>query len=293
MLGVSFLLVSILAPVTLIFILANTYYTGTKNFKLSAISLNLVQLTQFISVVSIAYLTSDILYSISAFLISTIIANLISIFFILNKYKNYIGLNHIDITESALEDAGASKLNVSSIFSGFVYQLDKLLLFHFVGAAQLAIYSIVLAISDQLRAPFKAVSSIFLPRMSENNTNKSKVLKLFTLMTLFSVILTAFLISINPYIFKYIFPKYIDYTYLANAASLIIIFSSGSILMTFLQARKNFEIINNNAILMTILMLALYPIAALYQSLLMFIVFRNVIGGLCVSYLLYKVVRLK
>lgn len=292
-LAISFLLMSALAPITLLYMLANTYYIGTKKFKLSSLSLNLVQVFQFTSIVSTAYLTEDFLYTAMAFLTSTIIANTASILYVLHKIKEYRAEHEVSADESKLEEAGANKLNFSSIISGLAYQSDKLLLFHFVGAAQLAIYSIALAISDQARTPFKIIASIFLPRMSENNSSKKNAYKLFAFMTFLSVSTSILIIIINPYVFKYIFPKYLEFVNLANAAATILIFSSASILITFLQSKKQFDVINSNQILMTILMLVLYPIAAFYQSVILFIIIRNFVAGVCFGYILYKVIRLK
>lgn len=293
LLSLGFLLTIFTTITTLLTPLASGFYIGKKRIIFNTNIILAVTIFQVFSVLLVSYLAKNIFLTLTFYLLTTSIGYGLSIIYAYRKNKSEIGIKNISESEEKYEEQSASTLNITSIVSSFAYNLDKLLLFHFVGAIQLAVYSIVLAISDQLRTPFKALSGILLPRLALNQDSKNKALIVFFIITIISSLITIIFFFINPYIFRYIFPKYIDYIFISNLSLLILPLSGGGILSTYLQSQKDYKTLNNNIIIMTSSMIVLYTISSFFKSLEMFIISRNLTALICFVYILYRFYKIK
>ena len=290
-LGFGFFFASLLAPVLCVSTLVNIYYMGRKNFKMFALAQNFVDLSQFLAVAILAYLSSNFILIISGYLILTLIVNFIIIWKSYSDDKSEAVHNKI-ITENSEETKMQSKLNVSGIVMAFTYQLDKLLIFHFIGAVPLAIYSIVTAISDQARTPTKAITSALFPRMTSPTFTKKKLYFIFFLLILFCLAIFTFLILTYPIIFYYIFPKYQEYIYLANIASIGILFAPTQILYLYCQSKGDLKTLNTYANLNTIMQIVFF-IPAVFLGLIYFFYAKILINILSTIYISNQVRRIK
>lgn len=103
-------------------------------------------------------------------------------------------------------------LSFMGILGGLANNLDQILLFQFVGPAQLAIYNFATGIPDQLKGPLKNLDSMLQARFAnhfsghirENMRNKS------LLLLGFGIVCAAIYIPLAPYIFEILFPRYMD-----------------------------------------------------------------------------------
>jgi O-antigen/teichoic acid export membrane protein len=91
-------------------------------------------------------------------------------------------------------------------------QIDKILIFHFLGAAELAIYSIAIAPPEQIKALLKNIKNLALPKFSEKSISEikktiyQKMAKLFLIL----IFIVGIYWFIAPYIFKMFFPQYLE-----------------------------------------------------------------------------------
>ncbi len=119
-------------------------------------------------------------------------------------------------------------LSFVNVFNTVAQQTDNIVAFHYFGAVQLAIYVFASTIPERLNTVVKSVSQLALPRFSTSNiedirrTIVSKTIRLL----LFGLCISTVYAFAAPYIFKILFPAYLDsvpYTQVyAFAASLII-----------------------------------------------------------------------
>ncbi len=102
-------------------------------------------------------------------------------------------------------------LSVMGILGGIADNLDQILVFHYIGAVELAIYNFAAAIPDQIKGPLKTFDAMvqagFVKRTKKEieSTMGNKFLWFF----IFSVIVTVAYILSAPFIFTFLFPKYI------------------------------------------------------------------------------------
>ncbi len=102
-----------------------------------------------------------------------------------------------------------SAMNVLSAVAG---QLDKLLIFQHLGAAQLAIYAVSQIPVANIRAVFKQMAQVSYPKYSSKSIVEIHA-SIYHKMTLFSIpiaIVVVAYIVMAQYIFNLFFPKYIE-----------------------------------------------------------------------------------
>lgn len=203
-LAYSMLAVGLFQPLLNSANLFNSFLYGKKSFKESVL-LHVIRSILFVLViVSTLFLTDDpLLIVIVYFTIHTVVAN---IFYFTTKHKHKPN-NHIDPKTSSY----GKHLSVMYALAAIAYQIDKLLVFHFLGATQLAIYVFAIAIPDQLKASLKSLSDLILPKFAEKNKledlRTSVASKTLRAALLFSLI-TIVYIAIAPYLFSILFPAY-------------------------------------------------------------------------------------
>jgi O-antigen/teichoic acid export membrane protein len=101
-------------------------------------------------------------------------------------------------------------LSAIGILSGVAGSLDQILLFHFVSAADLAIYAFSIGILDQIKGPLKMLDSMMQARFAGRNASDitsgigNKMFWMFV--TAVAVIGTYYVAA--PWIYKLLFPTY-------------------------------------------------------------------------------------
>ncbi len=102
-------------------------------------------------------------------------------------------------------------LSVIGFVSGIASYLDKLLVFHYVGAADLAVYTIALAPVEQVKGLFKNIPSLALPVLSHKTMpelDASLYRRILQLMAIGAACAIIYLI-VAPYAYPILFPKYL------------------------------------------------------------------------------------
>lgn len=105
-------------------------------------------------------------------------------------------------------------------------QLDKLLVFHFLGAIQLAIYAFALAPIKQLRSHNKILKSLALPKFVQNDISTLKATlpqKLFLYFLVLILLVTLYILA-APLLYKFLFPQYIDAVLYSQVLALTLLF---------------------------------------------------------------------
>lgn len=104
-------------------------------------------------------------------------------------------------------------LTWSSLFTTAIAgQLDKIILFHYLGAVELAIYSFAILIPDQLKVFLKHISTLALPKLATRSRRDIKntfLRKVFHLAVLVGAGAAVYIIA-APWIYKFFFGQYVD-----------------------------------------------------------------------------------
>ncbi len=133
-------------------------------------------------------------------------------------------------------------LSIMGILGGLAEQIDSILVFHYLGAAELALYTFATALPEQIRGVLKNSYSLMLPKLSARSVTETKTalprrLLQVTFLTVSAVVAYAL---VAPIIFHAFFPKYIEAIPYSQIYAIMIIFSTAGIIpMTSLQVTKN------------------------------------------------------
>ncbi len=146
-------------------------------------------------------------------------------------YKRTVDVYHPD---AAKKDPGMMRyskhLSFLGVLGGIAGNLDQVLLFHYVGAAELATYNFATAILDQTGGPLKTVSSMITARYATHSDKSiadniwNKVFLLFLL----GVAIIVVYIPLAPIIYRFLFPGYVDsipYSQVYALSMLSVVFS--------------------------------------------------------------------
>jgi O-antigen/teichoic acid export membrane protein len=158
--------------------------------------------------------------------------------FVLNRLTRTIYSGSIAVDEEAR--AYSFHLSAMNAVGAVSFQLDKILTFHYLGAAQLAIYSFSVAMPQQIRQLQKHVATLVFPKFSEQPFNQirkhiaAKALRMFIVV---SVIVLVY-ITVAPFIFRLFFPHYLDSIIYSQLYALVLLTSPIVLFKQALTAHK-------------------------------------------------------
>ncbi|MBD3311262.1 MAG: oligosaccharide flippase family protein [Candidatus Magasanikbacteria bacterium] len=204
-LGFCFLIAGTLAPTTNGLIVHGSFLKGRKLFKQSAIYSTIIQVSSAILIIITLIFYPKVTYLITVFYLSSLI---IQTFFSIYIYKKF----KLNKKRAADTISFGKHLTIIDFFGTITNNIDKIIMWHFLGAAQLAIYSFATVPIKEMKSFFNAISTLAMPKMASKDKNiikktlPSKIVK----MTLLLIIPTILYILFSPLIFKILFPQYLD-----------------------------------------------------------------------------------
>lgn len=204
--SIAFIIISLTLPITNSFSMYGAFLSGMKDFKRSTLYWIVTQLFNVFIVSIIAIFKPSVVLLVIGYFGSTFILSIIFYIRVIRLYKPDPKTN-----DSSMIKYG-HHLSIMGFIGTIANQVDKILLFHFIGSAPLAVYSFANAIPEQARSFFKNIFNIGFPKfaeLKEDELRKSISDKIMRL-TAISVIVVIVYYFTSPYIYKIFFPKYIE-----------------------------------------------------------------------------------
>jgi O-antigen/teichoic acid export membrane protein len=258
-LAIAFIISAFFIPFIESFDLYNALLNGKKLFKKFSNWNSIKKIIPTGLLITTLYLTSNLFIILSVYFLSALILNI----WFFNKTTNDLLSNNLIDPDSM---SFGKHLSVLNILSTLATELDKILVFHYLGAVQLAVYTIALAPVDQIKGILKNLNALAFPKFAEQKTIaiKETLAKKTTLLTIGSSVIIGVYIILAPLFFKLFFPKYIESVIYSQvlAFTLIGAIISG-FLYTILEARAHtkglsFFNISTNILNLTILFPLVY-----------------------------------
>ncbi len=207
LLGVGMLVGGCLAPFIAGANLYSPFLAAKKDFARQTVyMIGGVMLLPSLALIATALLTHDPLAVVLAYFVSNAAGALYFYYRTLKAYR----------AERGQRDPGmlsyGKHLSFMGILGGVANNLDQILLFQFVGPAQLAIYNFATGIPDQIKGPLKNIDSMLQARFANHlsanirNSMRNKSLLLLG----FGIVCAAVYIPLAPYAFQILFPRYME-----------------------------------------------------------------------------------
>lgn len=259
-LATALILIGAFLPVFDTYTLYNAYLTGIQNFKKQSLLYFISQSLSTLVLIAALFFTQNVLTLLLAYFVPLTTIR----FLIYKKIEKEFTSNTPD-----KETLGYGKhLSFLDIFGIVAGNIDKVLLWKFLGPAQLAIYAFAVAIPEQIKGPLKGISSVALPKFS---TQTPAYIRLFYRsfwykVTIYSCVL--FVISLiyivaAPLIFNLLFPNYLESVIYSQVFALSLFTGAQSIPATLLSAHKRTEVqyilTTTRAVIQIILLIVLIP----------------------------------
>lgn len=148
-------------------------------------------------------------------------------------------------------DRESVHLSLLNFLNNLSSQADKVIIFHLLGPADLAIYTFALAMPEQLRAVLKAGARLALPRFAERDfahIQQSLTLRLVRFSIVILGITIAYVVA-APYLYELLFPAYLVSLPYSQIFALTLFTALGSIPLAALQAHAKVRALYIHAIL--------------------------------------------
>jgi len=135
-------------------------------------------------------------------------------------------------------------LSLMDAFGSLIAQTDSLLVFHFLGPIQLAIYSLTTLIPERAGGFLNFIGTAALPKLANRTREevRSTILGKVLRVAIAGVVITTLYVFLAPPFFRIFFPKYIDaipYTLLYSPAILLLAVSNFSYSAMLAQRLQN------------------------------------------------------
>jgi len=215
-LAISFLIASVFLPFMDSFGIYNSFLQGKKLFSTSAIYGTASQILATCAMALSLLLTNNLFIILLVYFSSWTILRFACFILALKKQSN----QRYD-TETISYGKHSSAVNIIDTIIG---SLDNPLIFHYVGAIGVAIYSFALAPISLLKNFFDQIPILAMPKLAQRPIVEINSLLWKRFFLLFGIGVTASLayILVAPYIFKIFFPRYLDAIFFSQIFSLSI-----------------------------------------------------------------------
>jgi O-antigen/teichoic acid export membrane protein len=259
-LGAGFIIASIALPLWESFDIYASFLNGKGLFKEYAKYYSITQLISALIVFAALIWTQDIIAILAAYFITNTLIRVINFFLVTRA----IPPNDKKDPEMITYGKRLSAINLIGTLLG---QLDQILVFHYIGAAELAVYALAIAPVEHLKGLLKNVQALALPRFAARTKEDvrtnifSKAMRLGILVGL----ITLAYIIIAPLFYKIFFPKYIDATIFSQIAALSLIgVCVGNFFNTFLESQAEEKKLLQSNLFGIINIIILFPLIAYF-----------------------------
>jgi O-antigen/teichoic acid export membrane protein len=137
----------------------------------------------------------------------------------------------------------ARHLSAINLFNTIAAHIDRLLVYHFLGAAAMAVYVFASALPDQMRSLLKGTARVFLPKFAAGEFGRIRAAiqsKTLALVAATTVLAVAYMAA-APTVFRLLFPGYLESVPYSRALAASIFTVLGALPLTALQAHSKKE----------------------------------------------------
>lgn len=275
--GICLLTGSLAFPLLNGVLIYGPYLQGKKSFRKLSVYNSLYSIFLTFSLIIALLITKKVLFTIIVYFCASVIIQLI----IFKQVFRYAALN--DKTEEETISFG-KHLSLMEVFANIAGQIDKILLWHYLGAAQLAVYSFALAPVDQIRTLFRTINPLALPKFASNEPEllKKSLTKKIIALAILIILIIIFYIILIPFAFNVLFKQYMDSVKYTKLYSLILIFYPFSLFGTALTAqaqKKALYILKiSEPIIKITLMAVLIPFFGIFGAVITLVISSGISG---------------
>jgi len=275
--SITLLILGIFIPPTLALNTYGAYLEGKKEFRISNIFNIVSVLVYVVSILIAIVLSGEIIWLIIAYAVATFSSTIFFYFFTIYKFKPSATGDFKDTLRYGRE------LSLINLITPIVSQVDKIILAHFWGTAQLAVYLLALAVPVRAMSFMKNWVTLGFPKFAKKTRKEIDSVfyrRIFQGMFI-GVIIAAFYILVSPYLFKYLLPQYTDGIFYSQILAISFIFAMPNRYIGLLfESQKLSRLIFTMGVIQSFIVIILYTILGIVGGIL----------GLVIAYILNSLI---
>ncbi len=187
----------------------------------------------FLIILFTIIITKNITWILFAYFFSNILLSVLGYYFMLWWFSVKDSPKGVD--ETIRYGKQMTALGFFQIAGG---QIDQLLLWHFTTPATLAIYALAIAPVNEAKSLLHNFSGIMFAKIAnktETQVHQTLPLRILQL-TVVSIALTILYVAVVPFLFQYIFPKYMESVFVSQILAITILFQVSTVVDTYFIA---------------------------------------------------------
>ena len=214
-----------------IWILYGPFLSGKKEFALNTKYVIINSVVTTACLLLMILVSPGVLQLACAFFVPSFILNW---YFYKKTEKKFVKNTNVETTYYS----ESIHLSIANFIAGIAQNIDKVLLFQFLGPVDLAIYNFAIAVPDQIRGLMKGVSRLAFPKFAEKSWGevRATIGHKTLLLALGSAAIAAVYIPLAPYFYQIFFPTYLDSVIYSQYAAIALIAIAGSLPYAAIQA---------------------------------------------------------
>lgn len=258
--AMSFLLLGVCIPSTLALNTYGAYLEGKKNFKLANISNVISTLVYAAGMVAAILWSGEVFWLIAAYALTTLAATLFFYVYILRRFN-------LPATDAGETLQYGRQLTFIGFLEPLTSQVDKIILAHFWGPAQLATYSLAMAVPGRLTSFIKILIGLGSPKFATKTPREINTVFYKRVLQGMSIgaLVAIFYIVVSPYLFQYLLPKYLDGIFYSQILAVGLVFAMPNRYVSLLLvSQKLSKAILTNSIIQGIIKIILYVVLGIW-----------------------------
>ena len=213
------------------------FLSGRKNFKALSIIGSLSSVVYSILIITFVFLSKNIIVILLAYFITNAVIRFGAFLFVIKKYPP----NKIQ-EEGGQTLKYGKKLSILEIINVASSSLDNILVFHYLGAVELAAYSFVKKVPENIKLLPRYITQLSVPKFSQQDIGDPFIKKEVVRKTWFFVAGTAAVvftyILLAPFIFNLLFAPYKEYVFYSQIYALSFAFNFGGLFLNFVETNR-------------------------------------------------------
>ena len=257
-LGILIAIMAIFVPIFNTPLISLDFLSGKKKFKALTIIGSSSSVVYSLLIIAFILFSKNIVLLLLAYFITNVLIRLATLVFIIKKYPPNANKEGNNKTISY-----GKKLNILEIINAAASSLDNILVFHYLGAVELAAYSFIKKVPENIKLIPRFITQLSVPKFSTQNIGDPLIKKEVIRKTWFfaggSAVLVFIYILMAPFIFKILFAPYQQYVFLSQIYALSFVFNFGGLFFNFVETnRKAKSVLSLNAIISALTILTIF-----------------------------------
>lgn len=222
-LALSFLIAAVGVPIMYTVGMYHALLNGRKDFSRVTQWGMWAKIISLLAMLGAVLITDNAIVYIATYFLSEIV---IKSFFLAKLYWERKTGTRIDFEQQKNLERFGFHLSLMEVIKTIAGHIDKILVFHYLGAAELAAYAIATTAPGQIKGMMQHLTTLALPKMSTGDAaHVSKTLppKLLRLEIVIVFAIVGYWV-VAPIVFPIIFPRYVNVIFLSQIYSLSLLF---------------------------------------------------------------------